>query len=130
MLNTLTSGTEMEQYRLALHILEVWAQYRMPVIIALVVCIVLTLFMFIRKMRGRFLFFLLSLLLGGLTGGMEWFKEYIKKREKEKVARTITALPRAVGKVTEKVTKPITTPLKKIFPFGKNKKITPKTPKK
>lgn len=113
---------QLEQYKMAMRIINTWDMARTPVIIAAIACLLLSVFLFARKKGGRFFSLILAIILGLTTIGMDQFKTYVQERKqtavKEAVKEAITSMPKKIVELPENVGKGTTGLLKKILPFG------------
>ncbi len=113
---------QLEQYKMAMRIINTWDVARTPVIIAAIICLLFSVFLFARKKGGRFFFLILAVILGLGTIGMDKFKLYVQERKqtavKEAVKEAITSMPKKIVELPENVGKGATGLLKKILPFG------------
>lgn len=110
---------QIEQYKTIMRIVNMWDTLRTPVILTGIVCLLLAIFLFVRKKGGRIFFLVLAIILGLTTIGMDKFKEYVEKQKKEIIKEQLTTLPKKIIELPEKAIHTVTEPLKKIFPFGK-----------
>lgn len=94
-------------YSMATTILDMWATYRTPVMIAFVIALVLAIIFFLLKHSAGKWFLFLAFFLGISFVALDGFKIYVHKRTKEAIVGVITSPVKTVGKT-----------LKGIFGFG------------
>jgi len=115
-------SAQLEQYKMALQIIKTWEMVRTPVIIAGILSLLFSIFLFIRQKGGRYFFFIIALLIGIATVSMDQLKPYVDRRYKEAVRagvqEAITSMPEKIIDLPANVGKGTTGILKKIFPFG------------
>lgn len=78
-------------YQLAMTILDIWALYRIPIMITFAVALALALiFLLLKHSAGKWFLFL-ALFLGILFVALDGFKMYVQKRKNAAIAEAITS---------------------------------------
>jgi hypothetical protein len=81
---------KMAQNEMVMSIVSRWDMLRTPVILAGVICLLIAVFLFVRKKGGRIFFLILAIILGLGTLGMDKLKKYVEERKKEVVIEQVT----------------------------------------